>query len=311
LSKQIKNALEVLKSLGLPRAQLNDRSALTLLALLSLGKKSDWASSEAPLLGVTPIMNWVEKTYQKKYKPNTRETFRRQTLHQFVDAAIVLYNPDKPERPVNSPDAVYQVSPEALALLRTYGSAKWATSLNLFLEIAGSLSERNAKVRKLKLVPVKIGEGQVLRLSPGKHSQLIAKIIDSFSQRFTPGSKLLYAGDTGNKLGYFDEPAFTELGMKIDSKGKLPDVVLYLEQKRWLVLVEAVTSHGPVDAKRHGELSKLFSPSKLGLVYVTAFLDRRTFAKYAKDIAWETEVWIAESPDHMIHLNGERFLGPY
>ncbi|MFS2517149.1 MULTISPECIES: BsuBI/PstI family type II restriction endonuclease [Parabacteroides] len=28
------------------------------------------------------------------------------------------------------------------------------------------------------------------------------------------------------------------------------------------------------------------------------------------DIAWETEVWIAENPGHMIHFNGDRFIGP-
>jgi hypothetical protein len=311
MSKQIEDALLVLKQLGLPKAQINNRSALTLLALLNLDKNGSWANSENPLLGVTPIMAWVEKAYQKKYAPNSRETFRRQTLHQFVDAAIALYNPDKPDRPVNSPDAVYQVSPEALELFRTFGSAQWERSLKYFIDTASTLVERNAGVRNLKLVSVKLTKGQKLKLSPGKHSELIARVIDTFGKRFAPGSKLLYAGDTGKKLGYFDESALSKLGVKINSKGKMPDVVLHFVRKRWLLLVEAVTSHGPVDAKRHRELTKLFSRSKLGLVYVTAFLDRKTFAKYAKEIAWETEVWIAETPDHMIHLNGERFLGPH
>ncbi len=256
-------------------------------------------------------MAWVDKAYQKKYAPNTRETFRRQTLHQFVDAAIALYNPDKPDRPVNSPDAVYQVSPEALTMFRAYGSAQWDKSLKEFMAAAGSLAERNARTRNFRFVSVKIGQGQSLKLSPGNHSELIARVIDTFAPRFAPGSKLLYAGDTGKKLGYFDETALSKLGITINSKGKMPDVVLNFARKRWLLLVEAVTSHGPVDAKRHRELTKLFSGSKFGLVYVTAFLNCRTFAKYAKEIAWETEVWIAETPDHMIHLNGERFLGPH
>ncbi len=311
MSKRIEDALIVLKQLGLPRAQINDRSALTLLALLNLDKNGSWANSKNPLLGVTPIMAWVDKAYQKKYAPNTRETFRRQTLHQFVDAAIALYNPDKPDRPVNSPDAVYQVSPEALTMFRAYGSAQWDKSLKDFMDAAGSLADRNARTRNFRLVSVKIGRGQSLKLSPGNHSELIARVIDTFAPRFAPGSKLLYAGDTGKKLGHFDESALSKLGVTINSKGKMPDVVLNFARKRWLLLVEAVTSHGPVDAKRHRELTKLFSGSKFGLVYVTAFLDRRTFAKYAKEIAWETEVWIAETPDHMIHLNGERFLGPH
>jgi hypothetical protein len=39
--------------------------------------------------------------------------------------------------------------------------------------------------------------------------------------------------------------------------------------------------------------------------------DRRAMLKYLNDISWETEVWVADSPTHLIHFNGERFLGPY
>jgi hypothetical protein len=97
----------------------------------------------------------------------------------------------------------------------------------------------------------------------------------------------------------------------IDSHGKMQDVVPHYPERGWLLLVESVTSHGPVDGKRHEELSHLFSKSKAGLVFVTAFPDKTTYKKYAADIAWETEVWIADAPEHMIHFNGSRFLGPY
>jgi hypothetical protein len=91
----------------------------------------------------------------------------------------------------------------------------------------------------------------------------------------------------------------------------MPDVVVFHRSKGWLVLIEAVTSHGPVNPKRHHELQELFANSRVGLVFVTAFLDRKGLNKYLGDIAWETEVWVAESPTHLIHFNGERFLGPY
>jgi hypothetical protein len=97
----------------------------------------------------------------------------------------------------------------------------------------------------------------------------------------------------------------------VDEHGKMPDVVVYHEEKNWLVLIEAVTSHGPVNPKRRLELRELFAASKVPLVFVTAFLDRKTMVRYLGDIAWETEVWIAESPTHLVHFNGERFLGPY
>ena len=91
----------------------------------------------------------------------------------------------------------------------------------------------------------------------------------------------------------------------------MPDVVIHHTARNWLILVEAVTSHGPVSPKRMAELRRLFSGSAAGLVFVTAFPDRRTMHKYLDQISWETEVWVADSPDHMIHFDGERFLGPY
>ena len=92
---------------------------------------------------------------------------------------------------------------------------------------------------------------------------------------------------------------------------KLPDVVLYWREKNWLVLVEAVTSHGPVSPKRYAEIEGMLSSCTADRVYITAFLDSKGFRKYAGDIAWETEVWMASDPDHMIHFNGPKFLGPY
>lgn len=122
----IEAALQILTSLGLPRAQRNERSALCLLALLNLTPGKAWAKAENPLIGITPIMDWARKHYGKDYAPNTRETVRRQSMHQFMDAGLALYNPDMPDRPVNSPKAVYQIEPAALALMRAFGTPKWS-----------------------------------------------------------------------------------------------------------------------------------------------------------------------------------------
>jgi type II restriction enzyme len=137
------------------------------------------------------------------------------------------------------------------------------------------------------------------------------KIMDDFRPLFTPGSYVIYVGDTQIKWAYFDSDALSLMGVKIHEHGKMPDVVVHYTEKNWLVLIEAVTSHGPVNPKRRQELKALFSGATAGLVFVTAFLDRKAMVKYLNDISWETEVWIAESPTHLIHFNGERFLGPY
>jgi hypothetical protein len=310
-TEYLETAHQILVSLGLPRAQQNERSAVSLLALLNLTPGRPWAEAENPLVGITPIMDWARQHYEKEYAPNTRETFRRQTMHQFCDAGLAVYNPDKPDRPVNSPKAVYQIEPDALALVRSYGTEGWHNNLIAYLAKRETLIARYAKEREQNRIPVEIAPGKEITLSPGEHSELIRAIIEDFAPRFAPGSVLVYAGDTGEKWGYFDAVLLAELGIDVDSHGKMPDVVLHYTEKNWLLLVESVTSHGPVDGKRHAELSKLFAGSKAGLVYVTAFPTRAIMGRYLGEIAWETEVWVADAPSHLIHFNGLRFLGPY
>lgn len=263
----IEAAHQIIISLGLPRAQQNERSALCLLALLNLTPGKTWIDAENPLMGITPIINWVREHYDKEYAPNTRETVRRQTMHQFRDAGIALYNPDRPDRPVNSPKAVYQIEPTVLALLRTFNTPAWCDALATYLVERETLVARYAREREQNLVPVGISPGKKITLSPGEHSELIRAIIENFAPRFAPGSVLVYVSDTEDKWGYFDEDLLAKLGVRVDSHGKMPDVVLYYTEENWLLLVESVTSHGPVDSKRHDELSDLFANSRPGLVY--------------------------------------------
>lgn len=307
----IRAALQIIIALGLPRAQHNERSALSLLALLNLTPGKPWAEAESPLIGITPIMDWVRRHHGKDYAPNTRETFRRQTLHQFCDAGVTLYNPDKPDRPVNSPKAVYQIEPVALKLLQSFGTDRWRDNLQAYLAKRETLVAQYAKEREQRRIPVTIAPGKQITLSPGEHSELIRAIVEDFAPRFAPGSVLVYVGDTGDKWGYFDADLLADLGVKVDSHGKMPDVVLHFTEKNWLLLVESVTSHGPVDGKRYAELAALFAGSQAGLVYVTAFPNRAVMGRYLPEIAWETEVWVADPPSHLIHFNGVRFLGPY
>jgi hypothetical protein len=313
MSKQdkINEALNILIAIGLPRAQQNDRSALSLLALVNIDPDKSWGQAEDPLMGITPIMDWIRKYYKKYYAPNTRETIRRQTMHQFVSAGIAIYNPDDPDRPVNSPKAVYQVERNALFLFRSYNTSQWTSNLADYLAERQTLSQRYAKERDLPRIPVNIKPDKIINLSPGEHSELIRSVIEVFGPCFIPGGILIYVGDTGDKWGYFDSSLLEKLGVKVGSHGKMPDAVIYNPDTNWLFLIESVTSHGPVNGKRHEELSQLFGNSSAGLVYVTAFPNRPIMSRYLSDLAWETEVWIADSPTHLIHFNGVRFLGPY
>jgi adenine-specific DNA-methyltransferase len=310
-TSKIQDALDILTALQFPTAQRNERSALCLLALADLKPNGLWTKAKSPLIGITPMMAFAKEQYDRNYAPNTRETFRRQTMHQFVDAALALYNPDKPDRAVNSPSAVYQLSPEALALVRSFGSPGWRRGLKRYLSRNETLIAKYSKVRDLAQIPVVIKDSGSILLSAGEHSALIKAIIKEFAPRFTPGADLIYAGDTGDKFGFFNKELLEAQGIKVDTHGKMPDVVLHYGDRGWLVLVEAVTSHGPVDGKRRDELRRLFAEAKNGLVYVTAFPTRAVMSRYLSQVAWETEVWVADSPTHLIHFNGSRFLGPY
>ncbi len=309
--RRIKETLALLKDLGLPREQQNERSALTLLALLDLKPDTAWPTASSPLRGITEMMDFFAKHYRKRYAPNTRETVRRYTVHQFVQAGLAIPNPDDPARPTNSPNNVYQVEPRVLGLIRTFGKGAWRGNLKLHLASIKTLTDRYAKEREMRRIPVRLAPGRDIALSPGGQNVLIKAIIDEFCSRFTPGATPIYVGDTHKKWAYFDDASLARLGVNVEEHGKMPDVVVHYAEKGWLVLIEAVTSHGPVSPKRRFELQALFSGSNAGLVFVTVFPDHRTMVRHLRDIAWETEVWIADHPSHLIHFNGERFLGPY
>ena len=309
--RKLAEALQVLADLGMPRAQRNARTALCLLALVNLTPTKKWSDAEARLIGITPIMDWAKEHYNTDYVANTRETFRRQSMHQFIEAGVCLYNPDQPARAVNSPKAVYQVEPHLLKVLKLVGAKGYKPALMEFQLKRPTLIGQYAKERDMQLVSVKVKAGESIMLSPGDHSELIREIVENFGPRFAPEGELVYVGDTGDKHGFFDKGLLGSLGVVLDKHGKLPNVVIYLRDKNWLLLIESVTSHGPVDSKRQIELARLFEGCKAGRVYVSAFPDRKTFLRYLDVIAWESEVWIADAATHMIHFNGSRFLGPY
>lgn len=308
---KIKDAQKILKELGMPTSQQNEISALTLLALCNIRPRDSWQKASRGNLQVTKgIMAFCKDVYKREYAPNTREKFRRQVLHQFVQARIADYNPENPNLPVNSPKAHYAITHEALAAIKTFRTNLWKEEVQRFKSEVGELSKRYLKERKRTLIPVKLSNGKILKLSAGKHNVVQAAIVQDFSSRFAQGSTVLYLGDAANKDLYVDKQKLKELHITIDEHSKLPDVVLYNEKKNWLFLIEAVTSHGPISPKRVIELEELLKDCKAGKVYVSAFPDFAEFKKHSTNIAWETEVWVVDFPEHMIHFNGDRFVGP-
>lgn len=316
--QKLREAQALLKALGLPKEQYNQRSAWVFLALANIRPQDDWANAQAPMLPTVHIMQFIRMHYGQDYKPNSRETIRRQTLHQFEQARIVDRNRDDPSRPTNSKDNNYSLNKPIIDILKEYPEGAWLVKIEEYKDDLHRLKEVYQRKLDMQKIPVRLPSGQEIKLSPGKHNQLHADIVHEFCPRFIGESGLLlYIGDTassrneGGKLLILNTPQLKALGVSPMSHDKLPDVVVYDENREWLFLIEAVTSHGPVSPKRWIELEKALADCKVGRVYVSAFPDTLEFRRHAANIAWETEVWISENPDHMIHFNGDRFLGPH
>ena len=287
-------------------------SALTLLALCDTKEDDRGENATRTSKRITKdIMSFVNENYKKDtpYAPNTRETFRRQVLHQFVQAGIVSYNPDIPNLPVNSPKAHYALAEEALEVIKSYGSLEWNSKIQLYSTETTFLRDRYAEERDIHRIPLMI-EGKEYLLSPGTHNEVQAAVISEFAPRFAAGGQLLYVGDTEDKDFYIKKDILNELKLPITEHSKLPDIIIHDSKRDWLFLIEVVTSHGPISAKRLIELEDFTKDCPCGIVYVTAFPDNKELRKHSGDIAWETEVWLANTPDHMIHFNGDRFIGP-
>lgn len=316
--RKLDDAKNILKALGLPSGQCNDRSAWVFLALANIKPDDNWDQAESPLLPTYLIMDFIRQNYGKDYKPNSRETVRRQTLHQFEQAIIVTRNRDNPLRATNSKDNNYSLNEEILEILRNYPNNNWEKLVEKWLAKVHKLKDIYKKNLDSAKVRVHIPGSEDILLSPGKHNELHAQIIHEFCSRFVGiNGEILYLGDTassrsgeGGKYLKYEEKKLKEIGVQTLNHNKLPDIVIFDKKRKWLFLIEAVTSHGPISPKRFIELEKLFAGSNCGKIYVTAFLDRLEFKRNIADIAWETEVWIAEEPDHMIHFNGDRFMGP-
>ena len=302
---KIEETREFLDQIGMPKAQQADICCYVILAMAGIKPDMQWKEATNEWIRIHDIIQFANSYYGTTYAENSRETFRKQALHHFRTAALVEDN----GKATNSPNYRYRLTKETFQLLRVRDTIEWEVSLRRFQHYHPSLVETYASKRKMIMMPVKIN-GQDFSFSPGKHNELQKAIIEEFAPRFAPNSECLYVGDTIEKDLVKNVEKLTELGFEITLHDKMPDVVLYREDKDWLYFVESVTSVGPMDPKRIHEITEMTKDVTAGKIFVTAFLDFKTYKRFSENLAWETEVWIAEMPEHMIHLNGDKFLGP-
>ncbi len=301
----LEEAKNILKKVGMPERQQTDLCGYTFLALAGLKSNDSFKEAKNNWIRIHDIIIFISKNYGITYAENSRETIRKQALHPFRAAALVEDNGVV----TNSPNYRYRITKETLTLIKSYNTTSFKEELKHFCDQHESLISLYESKKKMTMMPVKIN-GQEFHFSSGKHNELQKAIIEEFAPRFAPNAECLYVGDTIAKDLVKKEDILSNLGFEITLHDKMPDVVLYIAQKNWLYFIEAVTSVGPVSPKRILEINELAKNVKAGKIYITAFLDFPTYKKFSEQLAWETEVWIANMPDHMIHLNGDKFMGP-
>lgn len=300
------NNLEKMRSLlervGMPQKQQSDLCCYVMLAMSNIKPDSFWMNATNDWIRIHDIIVFTKEEYNKQYAENSRETFRKQAIHHFRNAALIEDN----GKATNSPDYRYRITDEFIKVIKSNCDED---CLKVFLSNHDKLVDIYASKKELTKIPIKINNKDY-SLSLGKHNELQKLIISEFAPRFAPNSWCLYVGDTIEKDLVKEENILKDLGFKITLHDKMPDVVLYSKEKNWIYFIEAVTSVGPMDPKRILEINNMTRNVNAGKIFITAFLDFKTYKKFSESLAWDTEVWVAELPDHMIHLNGDRFIGP-
>lgn len=282
-----------------------DICCYVLLAMAGVKQDTAWKDAGNEWVRIHDIIQFANTYYSSTYAENSRETFRKQALHHFRNAALIEDN----GKATISPNYRYRLTEETLQMVRAFQTSEWQKFINRFLKYHEKLVDIYASKKKMTMMPVRIN-GADFQFSTGKHNELQKAIIEEFAPRFAPDSECLYVGDTIEKDLVKNVEKLTKLGFEITLHEKMPDVVLYREDKKWIYFVESVTSVGPMDSKRILEITEMTKNVVAGKIFVTAFLDFKTYKRFSETLAWETEVWIAEMPEHMIHLNGDKFLGP-
>lgn len=308
--------LFILDSFGIPMDLTPRRLERMAIAFLACGNvkmlndlKNIKDSNSEYSLKTREIISFVNNNFQENISPGSYDDIRRKDLKFLVLSDVVVRSIPNSAR--NDSTRGYCVNPFYADLVRSFGSDNWKEVVEDTLKDIEPLMQKLQRNRQIERVSVTLPSGGTLDFSPGNHNILQKVIIEEFLPRYGAGSEVLYVGDATDKYLLLDAEKLRELNFFDIAHGELPDVIAYSQAKNWLYLIEAVHSSGPIDEARFFLLQKLTQNCTAEIVFVTAFLTRTKFRQFVADIAWETEVWIADNPDHLIHFNGDKFLGPY
>ena len=314
----VEQALKILTALGIPTGRMTahrkKRMAKAFIAVAALKPGMSWkdmkTSDENHRPRTRDVIAWMNKYLEENVSSGSYDDVRRQDLVLPTEAGIILKAAGNKDAATNDGTRGYAINPDFASQIRKFGTPNWDADLADFMANKQSLTDALYRERKLAMQSVKIGDADIV-LSAGKHNQLQRAVIEQFLPRFGYGAEVLYVGDAASKFLYLKAERLKELNFFEISHEKLPDVLAFSAEKNWLYLIEAVHSANPISPLRKRNLEQLTRRCTAEIIFVTAFLNHVAYKKFSGDIAWETEVWIADAPDHMIHLNGHNFMGPH
>ena len=310
----------ILDSVGIPVERMTERGlekmAMTMLTIADVSSMDGWADAkglnEGHRMGTKDAIRFSNQHFVEKISLGSYDDVKRKDLLYPEHSNLVLAtNPEFQFVATNNPTRKYSLENNFADLVRHFGRPEWPDVLEAFKRIQPSLKEELNEARGLVRVPVRLPTGEELIFEPGEHNQLQKAIIEEFLALYVPHCEVLYVGDAIDKALYRQDNRLNELGFKDLAHEDLPDVVVYDSVRDWIFIIEAVHSFGAISDMRMREIKSLMSGCNKDVVYVTAFLDRKAFQSWSAKIAWETEVWIANAPEHLIHYNGDKFLGPH
>ena len=254
------------------------------------------------------LMSMEENNEEEKKKGIMLMSIHSAKGLEFSYVYIAINSSSMESQATNDGSRGYCLSDEFAELLLAYGTEHWAESLVAYKQKVQDLKEALLQKREAERIPVTLPSGEKLLLSWGEHNKLQKAIIENFLAIFGRGCEVLYVGDTCNKLLHTDEDELRELGFFELKHDELPDVLAYNREKNLLFLVEAFHCTGQWDSTRLFKVKNKLANCKADVVFVSAFETLEQFRTKSNNIAWETEVWIADMPEHMIHFNGWKFL---
>ena len=314
IDARLEEARVALLAMGLPKLTKRGETtrALAVLSCCGLKPATPWKLVQDVSdhsLTTRQIITFVNKHYGENIAAGSYDDVRRSWLKDPRNGNIVVIN--KPDSSQNDPTRAWGLSPLAAEVLRHVGQPTWDSVLKGWFKNSGHLATQMQQIRNLNRTDVSLPGGKVIQMGPGPHNELIKAIIEEFLPRYGYSPAVLYVGDAETRTIIKDEITLRKIGFFELNDGELPDVVAYSPSKNWLYFIEAVTSSGPISYSRREKFKLLLKDCKAELIFVTSFPDRQIMRKHLEDLAWETEVWLSSDPDHLMHLNGDKFLGPY